>query len=119
MTTEGLMRVYIVDTDYSDLKNIQDVPAIPFLNCRNPLYIGAKDQQIRRMRRAIKQEKLGGIAAGFWELNGNPGFVTKKGDINWSKFKEHDVVFLTNPSRVHESKRVVYERFVELLKAKL
>ena len=119
MKTEGLMRIYIVDTDYTDVENIQDVPVIPFLNCRNPLFIGAKDQQVRRMRRAIKREKLGGISAGFWELNGNPGYVTKKGVINWSKLREHDVVFLSNPSRVHESKRDIYTRFVEILKNNL
>lgn len=118
-TTEGLMRVYVVDTNYSDLKNIQDVPVVPFLNCRNPLYIGAKEQQVRRVRRAIKREKLGGVAAGFWELNGNPGYITKKGAINWSKLKEHDVIFLANPERVHESKRAVYTQLVEVLKANL
>ncbi len=112
------MQVFICDSNYDDAANIQDVQVVPFLNCRNPLYIGAKEGQVNRMKNAIAREKLGGTSLGFWELNTTDTvYLSKKGKLDASKFKEHDMVFLSNPSRVHEKYRAMYSELVAQIQA--
>lgn len=115
MNPEELMRVYIVESRYEgDLEtgiNVVDVPAVPFLNCSNPLYIGVRQGQVKRMRNNINHEKLGGTSVGFWELN--PSYITKKGKINWDEFKKHDVIFLASPDRIHDNARPAYSQLIK------
>ena len=119
MNTEELMRVYVVDSRYEgDLSNltIVDVPPVPFINCRNPLYIGVRKGQIKRMRNNIKNEKLGGTALGYWEMT---PYVSRKGKINLDEFKKHDVIFLASPERCHEEFRGLYSELVRVVTSSL
>lgn len=109
------MQVIVTNTDYSDKDNIRDVPSEEFLASRNPLYIGGRVGQVKRMRKNIKQDKLGGIAVGFWELKGNPGYITKRGTVNWDQLQNHDVVFISSSDRVEKDVRAAYQRFLDTL----
>jgi hypothetical protein len=113
---EELMRIYVVNSDYNFSEtgvSVTDVPAIPFLNSRNPLYIGVKEGQVKRMKDNIKNEKLGGLSLGFWELGGTQGFITKKGKLQLDAFRKHDVIFFADPSRIHEKYRNTYMQLIE------
>ena len=105
------MQVVVCETRYPEEAGEEglhwDVPTIPFLAARNPLYVGVKDQQVSRMKKAIEAEKLGGTSVGFWEL------ITKKGKLNWELIRAHDVVFISSPSRAHESFRDKYTELLE------
>ena len=116
------MRVYVSETVYDDsgdTLSVTDVPDVPFLNCRNPLYVGVKESQVRRMIRSINREKLGGLSIGFWELCGNPSYVSKKGKINLDQFKTHDVIFFASPSRIHPKFKEKYSELIEAVKSRL
>lgn len=121
--SEDNMRVYVFDSTYNDETDgkliVNDVNPIPFLNCINPLYIGARQGQVERMRKLIDKEKLGGNSIGYWNLTGNPGYVTKKGKLNLEAFKAHDVIMFADPSRVHEQYRAAYVAFIDAVKQAL
>jgi hypothetical protein len=119
MNKEEPMRVYVVESRFEgDMNNltITDVPSVPFLNCRNPLYIGVKTGQVKRMRNNIKNEKLGGTALGFWEML---PYVSRKGKVNFDEFKKHDVVFLASPERCHEQFKELYSELVKVITSSL
>jgi hypothetical protein len=121
MTNEDNMRVYVVDSRYEgdlvDGLKITDVPSVPFLNCRNPLYVGVRQGQVTRMKNNIHQEKLDGTSIGYWDLKGS--YVSKKGTINYDAFKNHDVIFFANPDRADETIRSSYASFIEVVKQTL
>lgn len=122
MKTEEVMRVYVVDTHINDDESliINDVPSIPFIASRNPLYIAVKDSQLFRMKKKIDNEKLGGTAIGFWEMGATPTYISKKtGNVNLEAFKQHDVIFFASPDRINEKLRPIYERLVAEVKAAL
>lgn len=119
MSTEELMRVYVVDSRYegeATSPTITDVPPVPFINCRNPLYIGVRRGQVKRMRNNIKNEKLGGVALGYWEMT---PYVSRKGRVNLDEFKKHDVIFLASPDRCHEEFRELYAELVKVVTTSL
>lgn len=116
---EENMKVYVFDSTYDDSDGtlkINDVNPIPFLNCISPLYIGARQGQVNRMKELINKNKLGGESIGYWNLTGNPGYVTKKGKLNTEAFKKHDIVLFAHPDRVHEQYRKAYIAFIEEVK---
>lgn len=118
MKPEDNMRVYVVESRYEgdlvDGLKITDVPVVPFLNCRNPLYVGVRQGQVNRMKNNIRLDKLDGTSIGFWELKGL--YVSKKGNLNLDAFKQHDVIFFADPSRIHETIREAYTAFVAEVK---
>jgi hypothetical protein len=119
VTTEVPMRVYVVDSRYTDeavVLNISDVPSIPFLNSRFPLYVGVRQGQVLRMQKAIKQEKLGGVSVGIWNLS---PYISKKGKINWDELNKHDVIFFANPDRICEKYTNIYTELIKLVSDRL
>lgn len=119
MNTEEIMRVYVVESRYDDQEagiNVTDVPSVPFINCRNPLYIGVRQGQVNRMKKNIHNEKLGGTALGYWEMT---PYVSRKGKVNLDEFKKHDVVFLASPERCSEKVRPVYAELINFLAVNL
>lgn len=119
MSQEVNMRVYIAESRYDSMNSIVDVSNIAFINSRNPLYIGAKEGQVSRMKNNIHQEKLDGMSVGFWELHQKPGYVTKKGKIQIELFRGHDVIFFADPNRVHEKFREAYKLLIKTVTEQL
>jgi hypothetical protein len=113
-------KVYIVKSEYdfdAAPMTAVDVPPIPFLNCRNPLYVGVKTSQVSRMNKYIQQEKLAGTAIGFWEMN--PNYMSRKGKLNWQALQEHDVVFLSSSERADSKYKEKYEEMIQAIEGRL
>jgi len=104
------MLVNVVKSDYSDIKNITDVPD-SFNEAKNPLYLGAREGQVKRVRKKGK-----GFACGVWEL-GEFGLLTPTGELDNTLWERHDAVFAADPQRVPEKFRATYEKLLWKLKA--
>lgn len=99
------MLVEIATEDYSNLQNIDNVTNPSFQDAVNPLYVGTRVGQVERMKERMHKEKLFGQAIGLWEMK---PFLNKNGTINPQKFADFDLVFFSDPERVHESLRAQY-----------
>jgi len=119
---EDNMRVYEFDSIYDDETgklNVTDASAISFLNSTNPLYIGARQGQVTRMKELIESSKLGGCSVGYWNLTGNPGYITKKATLNLEKLREHDVIIFAHRGRVHEDFREAYGVLIDAVRKEI
>lgn len=103
------MKVNIVNSDYSDMENIIDVPS-EYLESKEPLYLGARKGQVLRVRNLNH-----GCAVAPWELN-DYFLLDSNGDLVTSSWKRHTEIFAVDPERVTERYRKVYERLIWKLK---
>lgn len=109
MKTETFESIYNSPTD------IQDVPE-HFLTGENPLYIGAREGQVTRVRKLLDESGKKGFALGWWELE-KLGYITEVGGINRGLFKSHGYVCAAAPERVVEEARFSYEKLLWVLKS--
>lgn len=107
------MKVVVVNSDYSDIKNIKDVPDT-FYEQENALYIAAREGQLQRVDRQTV-EKDEGTAVALWQL-GDLGYLNKDGSINKNTFSKHSRVYAASPARVPEHLRELYEKLLWTLK---
>lgn len=110
------MKVVITESDYTNPDKIKDVPET-FLTDENPLYIGAREGQVKRVFDLIGEyrENKKGESVGIWDL-AFYGYLYKDGLVNTGKLKEHDVIYMTHPNRVALRFRDEYARLLEYLK---
>lgn len=116
---EPQMRVYVTNTVYDDddyTKPALDILSIPFIEARNPLYIGTRTSQVNRVAKLITEEKLDGTSIGYWELVGEPTYLTKKGKLHVENLRKHDVIFISNSDRCDAKYKKVYEDLIKALK---
>lgn len=109
------MNVQIVESVYYGIQDVGDVNNKDFLKKKNPLYIGAREGQVVRMRKLLDDNDKKGFALGVWEL-GELGYLNTDGSLNKNLFKLHDEVYCARSERVHEQFRPAYERLVEALR---
>ena len=107
------MKVVVINSDYSDIKNIQDVPE-EFYEQKNALYIAAREGQLQRVDQQVVKKDEGNVVA-LWQL-GDLGYINADGTINKSAFLKHPEVYAASPSRVPMHLRKVYEKLLWTLK---